>query len=120
VEHARTERFVLPLEIVRDRALAFKQRAKLCRHRKDAAFAILGGAGIETDLAGREVDLPPLERQHFAVDPPPGDVREHRNGPNRLWQPSQHGLELVRSKKPTRTLCSLSIGMCGFWSSRPD
>ena len=48
--------------------------------REDAALVVLGRAGVEPNLAGLEVDLPPFEREDFGDEPPSGDVRERDTG----------------------------------------
>ena len=94
MEDARTDDLQLSLKILGDRSLLFKQFAQLARHRERASLAVLRRARIEPDFAGGEIDLSPLERQHLAVDPPAGDVRERRDGSHRLRQSRQHGHEL--------------------------
>jgi hypothetical protein len=74
VEHGRTDDLELPLEILGYRSLPIKQFAQLTRHREPAAVAVLGLARIEPHLAGTEIHLAPLERQHLAIDSPTGDV----------------------------------------------
>src|SRR6266699_840428 len=52
-------------------------------------------ARIEPHDTGFEVDLLPLERQHFAPDPSAGDVRECDHGPRVGGQVSPQGFVLV-------------------------
>lgn len=119
VEHTRADHLQLPLEILGDRLLLFKQFAQRARNRECAALSVLGLAWIEPDFAGAEVDLPPLDGQNLAVNPPAGKVGERRRRTDRFREMGQAARSSSRSKKPTRKLSSLRNGMCGFCSSFP-
>jgi hypothetical protein len=81
VEDPRDNLALLPLETLRDGSLLFKQLAKVCRHWERAAFTILGGAWVKADLAGDEVNLPPLERQDLTLGAPTRDATEQGKEP---------------------------------------
>jgi hypothetical protein len=46
-------------------------------------------------VAHAEIDLPPLNREHLAVDSPPGHVREGHGRPHTLWQVCKNGFVLL-------------------------
>lgn len=48
--------------------------------------------GSSRDLADTEIDLPPLKRQHLAVDPPAGNVGKSHDRAHSLRQVRQYGL----------------------------
>ena len=91
--------------------LRLEQRAQVVGHRKHAALAVLRRAGVEPDLAGREVDLPPFERQHLDCDAPAGDVGELDDGLQRRRQMCARRPRTARARRiPVRVLSSRSIG----------
>ena len=100
-------------QLVGVRAARGQQPAQVVGHREHAPVAVLGGAGVEPDLAGREVDLSPFEREDLGRRAPAGDVGELRDVAQRLGQVGDHCLELCGSKNPARVLLSFSFGMCG-------
>jgi hypothetical protein len=62
----------LPLQILGDYPLAIKDFPQITRHGENPPLPVLRLAWIESDLAGFEIDLSPLERQ----DPRNLDGRE--------------------------------------------
>jgi hypothetical protein len=94
VEHVRADDLELPLEIFGGRSLPFKHFTQLARHREGPSLAVLRLSRIEPHFVAAKVDLPPLQRQDLAVDPPTGDVREGGRRSNGLRQVRQHGQEL--------------------------
>jgi hypothetical protein len=68
MEHPRNDAAGLLLLRFRDGALRLERRAELGRHHEHSALEILGCARIQSDDARLEVDLAPLEGEHFAAD----------------------------------------------------
>ena len=59
------------------------------------SIAVLRRAGIESNDAGAQINLMPLQRQDLAVDAPTGEVAERNDGLYLGWQPAANGLELL-------------------------
>ena len=94
-EDVPNDHLLLPLNLVSSGTLLLQELMQLRREVEHAPLAILRRAWIEPDLSDAKIDLPPLERQHLAVDPPPGDVREGHDRPHALRQVCKHGLVLL-------------------------
>jgi hypothetical protein len=69
MKDARTDDLAPTLQFLGNRSLVIKQFAQITGHRESPPLAVLRLARIESDFAGAEVDLSPLERQDLAVDP---------------------------------------------------
>jgi hypothetical protein len=99
--------------------LSLQDLRERVREREGAALVVLRRVRVQTDDAGFEVDVAPLQRQNLARDAPSGDIRELYGRTNRRRQVADDPDDLPRSKKPVRTFRSFSIGMCGTWVSFP-
>ena len=110
VEHARADDLELPLEILGDRSLLFKQFAQLTRHRERAPLPVLRLSRIEPDFPGTEIHLAPLERQYLAIDPPAGGVRESRRRSNGFGKMRQHREELIALEEADADVVFLQKG----------
>src|SRR5262245_35344027 len=64
---------------------------------------ILCRAGLETSLTRLPIDVPPLERQDFALHAPTGDVRERDDGLQRRGSRALMASNIASSKNPART-----------------
>jgi hypothetical protein len=87
------------LQSLRDRSLVIKQFAQVTRHREGPSLSVFRLARIESDFAGAEIDLSPLDRQDLTVNSPPRDVREVCDGTHWLWQSLKHCKKLLTLKE---------------------
>ena len=93
---------------------------QLRRQVEDAPLAVLRRAGVEPDLADLEVDLPPLQRQHLAVDPPPGDVRERHDRSHARRADALAPPGTARARRTRRARCPpAASAKCGLWMQLP-
>jgi hypothetical protein len=83
------------------RILSLQQRPKIIGDRKHPTFAILRAPGVQPDFPGLQIDVAPLQRQNFAVDPPARDVRELHDWAQGGRQMREQARELVEFKEPS-------------------
>jgi len=94
-KHVLHDHLLLPLNLVGGGALLLQELVQFRGQVEHSSLSVLRGAWIEPDFADAEIDLPPADRQHLAVDPPAGDVPEGHHRPHALGQVYQHGLVLL-------------------------
>jgi hypothetical protein len=75
------------------RVACHQERTQVVGHREHASLPVLGCLRVEPDFAGVEVDLAPLEREHFRRDAPARDVSKLDHRPQRLWQVRENVLK---------------------------
>jgi len=71
-EHVLDDHLLLPLNLVSQRPLPLQELVQFRGEVEHPSLTVLRGPRVEPDLADAEIHLPPLERQHLAVDPPAG------------------------------------------------
>ncbi len=76
VEDPRAEDLTRAFQVVGGSLLAHQDVTQLIGERKRSTLSVLRRAGVESNFAGIEVNLPPLESQQLALDAPAGDVCE--------------------------------------------
>ena len=95
--------------------LGFEKPVKVIGQEEHPTLTVLRSARVESDFAGFQIDLTPLEGQHFADDAPARDVRELHDWAKRR---RQAGLRRSRTAPDRRTrfgvLSSRSRGMWGL------
>lgn len=66
----------------------------------DPALVVLRAAGVQAERTHLEIELPPLESQHFRLHPPAVRVRERDRHPEVIGQPPSDGLVLLTLEEP--------------------
>ena len=90
-KHMLDDHVLLTLDSVGRLPLIRQQLLQLRSQVENTTFHVLRRSRIQSNLAGLQIDLPPLQWQDLAVDPPAGNVREGYDRTPRFREIRQDG-----------------------------
>ncbi len=87
MEDPLAQHALFPLDLVSNGFLLLDELSQRRRHREHASLAVLGGPRVQSNDAGGEINLTPLQGQDFARNSPASDIAEAHD--------SRHGCRKV-------------------------